>query len=44
MIWEKKRLADGGKASLSVTIDDDVTKAIWADEDQRQRKAPSWPG
>jgi hypothetical protein len=42
---KKKRLADGRKASLkSVTIDTDVTEAIWADEDQKQRKIMSWPG
>jgi hypothetical protein len=42
---KRMRLADGGKASLrSVTTDNDVTEAIWADEDQRQRKIMSWPG
>ena len=42
---KKKRLADRGKASPKHEDEDtDVTEAIWADEDQRQRKIKSCPG
>jgi hypothetical protein len=39
--WPARDELAGLRASFNT--DDDVTKAIWADEDQKQRKIMSWP-